>query len=564
MKIQSQSGLFYIIWICFGITALLLFPACDMDTAGIPETALEQHIWEGELSEDTTWSGLIEAGYVTVPEGVTLTIEPDTTVKFRASRDYKNMNKGGLGIEGGTLKAVGTADEQIFFTSDYEGAGFEYPINGDWFGIFLEDTDDSILEYTVVEFAEIGVEQYSASVNISRSVIRWNNTEGLYAEQSSPDFTENTLYQNGYHEIALEQDNENVKIRNNLFQKGYVGVHAENTEVTIEDNYFDRYESHAVTAGMDSNLVIKNNWFYEVTRDPNIMIPNDSTAEKKDNEVDNDGSEKPIFDYSVPDEYVLGYRPATEADEYQYVYDEDDETRKVTRKLGEGSGLGFGWALLYHEGYLWRFSIGTGEHGEGLDFIRIYPETQEVIKMGTDFAVNPRGLAHDGKYFWVNDFSEQKLYKFQAPDQIKEKAKVQYIDGFDIPEHELGGTMGLTFDDTHLLLPSRDQSKLYKIDPDDPESEPETVKLPVRVGNDIAWHNGYFWSAASGKGLGKFEIAGNEAELVGSIYPAAYDAWAITSNGKDGDEARLWTLQKTCELWDDDKLFEIQPKDPKM
>jgi hypothetical protein len=50
--------------------------------------------------------------------------------------------------------------------------------------------------------------------------------------------------------------------------------------------------------------------------------------------------------------------------------------------------------------------------------------------------------------------------------------------------------------------------------------------------------------------------------MVGSIYPVAYDAWAITSNGEVGEDARLWTLQKTCELWDDDKLFEIKPLDP--
>ena len=275
----------------------------------------------------------------------------------------------------------------------------------------------------------------------------------------------------------------------------------------------------------------------------------------------------PEFDYTVPTDYDLGYRPATEGDEYLYVYDASDSTREVTRKMGAGENLGFGWALNYYDGYLWRFSIGDGEYGEGLDFIRIaFDESgiTEVTKMGTDWVVNPRGLTHDGQYFYVNDFSEKKIYRFNPPAEITEGAKIEVTedDWIDIPDAVGGGTMGLTYDGEKLLLPSRDQTVLYRIDFD--ADTYETIALPdgITLGNDIAWHDGYFWSVASGKGLGKFEINGNQANMVGSIYPVAYDAWAITSNGEVGEDARLWTLQKTCELWDDDKLFEIKPLGP--
>lgn len=514
---------------------------------------------EGELTGDTAWSGIIEAGYVTIPSGVTLTIEPGTVVKFRASRDYKNVDKGGLGIEGGTLHAVGTADNPIIFTSDYESAGSDHAVNGDWFGISLFDTEASILDYTVVEFAEIGVEQFDSAVTVSHSVIRWNNTEGLYAERSTPVFEYNTLYQNGYHEIALEQDNTNVQIRNNLFRDGYVAIHAENTDVTIHDNYFDTYANHAITAGMDSTLTISDNIFHAISGDPNIMIPADSMATIS-NSIDDDGSHVPIFDYAIPDDYELGYRPAEQSyDEYQYVYDTTDETRVVTDKTGAGSELAFGWALEYSDGYLWRFSIGSGEHGEGLDFIRIDPDDgTSYVKMATNFAVNPRGLVRVGDYFFVNDFSNKKIYRFKPPGTIEEGNAVTDVSEFDIPDPSLGGTMGLAYDGTHLLLPSRDQDKLYKINPDDGTVSSEVI-LSHSVGNDITWHEGYIWSTASGVGLGKFEIDGNRANLIGSIYPVAYDAWAMTTNGESGDAFRLWTLQKTCELWDDDKLFEIQP-----
>ncbi len=99
--------------------------------------------------------------------------------------------------------------------------------------------------------------------------------------------------------------------------------------------------------------------------------------------------------------------------------------------------------------------------------------------------------------------------------------------------------MGLTYDGENLLLPSRDQSVLYRIDFEDPRNYSE-ITLPTTLGNDITWHNGYFWSVASGKGLGKFEINGNQATIVGSIYPVAYDAWAITSNGEVGGKMHVF------------------------
>nr|WP_319474609.1 right-handed parallel beta-helix repeat-containing protein [uncultured Sphaerochaeta sp.] len=522
--------------------------------------------WEGVLSSDTTWSGEVQVNYVEVPTGITLTIEPGTVVKFKSDRGYIDLEKGGIQVTGGTLIAEGTSTEQIFFTADYDRERYEYAINGDWFGITLMETDDSILDYTIVEFAEIGVEQFESAVTISNSVIRWNNTEGLYAEQSSPIIENNTLYQNGYHEIALEQDNTNVQISNNFFRDGYVAIHAENTDVDIENNYFDTYSSHAITAGMNSTLTITNNTFHSIVGTPIIMIPPDSSTTESGSSVD-DGTPPPTFNYEDPMDYILQYTIGSEDDEYLYVYDAIDSTREVTQTMGEGRNLGFGWALDYKDGYLWRFSIGDGEYGEGLDFIRIaFDESgiTEVIKMGTDWVVNPRGLTHDGQYFYVNDFSEKKIYRFTPPVEITEKAKIEITedDWIDIPNSIDGGTMGLTYDGDTLLLPSRDQTVLYRIDFD--ADTYETIALPngITLGNDITWHNGYFWSVASGKGLGKFEINGNQATMIGSIYPVAYDAWAITSNGEAGEDARLWTLQKTCELWDDDKLFEIKPLSP--
>ncbi|MBS3788932.1 DUF1080 domain-containing protein, partial [Candidatus Bipolaricaulota bacterium] len=159
----------------------------------------------GPLSSDETWSGEIHViTPVVVPKGVTLTIEPGTIVKFQHYRGYKEIGKrGGLAVNGGTVKAIGTPNEQIWFTSDANE-----PINGDWQGISLVNSRDSIFDYVIVEYAQIGIEQFDSEVTVSNSIIRWNNSEGLYAERSNPVFKNNTIYSNAYHEIALEQYND--------------------------------------------------------------------------------------------------------------------------------------------------------------------------------------------------------------------------------------------------------------------------------------------------------------------------------------------------------------------
>ena len=69
--------------------------------------------------------------------------------------------------------------------------------------------------------------------------------------------------------------------------------------------------------------------------------------------------------------------------------------------------------MVYAENSLWRFSLGGGEIGESLDFIKIDPVTGEYKKYGNNEIMNPRGLAYDGEYFWVNDFSLLKIFKFK-------------------------------------------------------------------------------------------------------------------------------------------------------
>jgi len=215
----------------------MLLPLVTREMGALPSTK------GGPLTQDETWSGeILVTDTVIVPEGVTLTIEPGTMVRFRHYRGYQE-GKVGLIVQGGTIKAIGGPTEQIWFTSDAPD-----PINGDWGGITLVNTEDSEFDYVIVEYAEIGIEQFASGADVSNSIIRWNNSEGLYAELSSAVFQNNTIYANAYHAIALENYNEDIRIIGNLILgDGHQSVHLEASQALIEGNYFKNFD---VSAGM--------------------------------------------------------------------------------------------------------------------------------------------------------------------------------------------------------------------------------------------------------------------------------------------------------------------------
>ena len=184
--------------------------------------------------------------------------------------------------------------------------------------------------------------------------------------------------------------------------------------------------------------------------------------------------------------------------------------------------------------------------GQSLDFIRIDTQTGEYKKYGNDVIVNPRGLTYDGEFFFVNDFSLLKIFKFKLENDY-----VVVYDSFDIPEKEKGGTMGLTNDGVNLYLKSRDGSKLYKIDKSGTLLGEIHLQNAIRFDSDLVWTGAYFWATGGcEKGIGKFMPDGN---LVGEIYPPAKDTWALAWDGKC-----LWSIQRTCEMWDDPKIYQIK------
>lgn len=131
----------------------------------------------GTLTNDTTWttggSPYIVTGSISIPEGVTLTINPGVTVKFVNSGYYLYVSS--------SLVADGTSDEPIVFTSNQAE-----PDAGQWGGIRFNEGSSSVLDYCVVEYG--GYSGYYA---------------GIYTVNSSPVITNCTIRNNFYYGVRV-------------------------------------------------------------------------------------------------------------------------------------------------------------------------------------------------------------------------------------------------------------------------------------------------------------------------------------------------------------------------
>ncbi|MHA2282133.1 MAG: right-handed parallel beta-helix repeat-containing protein [Promethearchaeota archaeon] len=505
----------------------------------IPKDTRQAPVFKGgTLAQDETWSGTIFVDKrVLVPENITLTILPGTQILCKPNRDYRSTETVGFSISGGTIIAIGTPEKQIWFTVDHEN-----PINGDWSGIELYQTNNSIFKYVIVEYAVLGIAQFYSKVNISYSIVRWVNLEGIYMEHSSPLIEYNLLYQNGYHELSIEQYNYDVIIRNNTFAGGHVPFITLDSNVTLEGNYFHNYSSTdtiAIQVAGVSNATIIANKFDGFTYDTAFKtLVGTASIVNSSNDLGNGTVPIPDLDFEDVKHQDLGYTPGDPEDQYSYVYHGDDETRSVVSRIG--TGLGFGWALEYAYGYLWKMETGN--------LVQIDPILGNYTKypVNTSQVLGPRGLCFDGEFFWVQDQSQFTIVKmrFNGTDII-------INDSFIIPESEKGGRSGLATDGTYLYIANIEGTILYEL------YKNGTIRQNVSIGQidligPFTWNGTHFWSN-NGNRLIAWTKAG---VVVGQIYDVAAGC-----SGLAWDGTNFWGLYKTCELWNDAKIFQIEVLD---
>jgi len=487
----------------------------------------------GTLTQDEIWSGEIYVvDHVLVPEGVTLTVEPGTIVKVQPYRGYKSP-EGCLSIRvEGTLLVNGMPDHLVRFTSDSQE-----PINGDWRGLVLIDSDDSVIKYAIIEFGKQGISGYNSDAIVSHCIVRWNNWEGVYFEyKSKPTITYNRIYENGYHSIALEQYNDANISYNTIRGNNQCGIVVLGSTVHLSRNIItDNKEFGVILEQMvdvgdyidGSDNIISGNGVGQI-------LSGKGTTHIT-NRLNNTYSIIDEFEinYNYPDvrDYELGYVPGDEDDRYMYVYPTEDETRRVVSKIGQPGE--FLWSVTWDGENIWAADL------DGRGIYKLDPNTGEILKtIKVEDCYRLWGLAWDGEYLWALDFEKRKLYKVNPSNE-------ETLLTLNCPDP--GGCRGLTYAQTYIHTIGVSTGLLYSIDP---ESGDVIREIEFSGHNGLTYDGEYFWAPNEENKIGKFDYQGN---LAGWIYAASEGTWDLAWDGY-----YIWATQRTNENWQDPKIYQIE------
>ena len=160
------------------------------------------YVSDGTVIQDVTWRKqtcpYYVRGHLAVgsSEGNVLTLEPGIEIQFDPDFGYMQVGYSSLYSLKGAVRAVGTAQEPIVFTSAAEN-----PAPGDWSGITFGEgaTDETVLDHVIVEYAS-GTAESSGSINIQSDNVSITNSQlrhgsgiGIYLEGEFRAFSNNRI-----------------------------------------------------------------------------------------------------------------------------------------------------------------------------------------------------------------------------------------------------------------------------------------------------------------------------------------------------------------------------------
>ncbi|MEA2012375.1 MAG: right-handed parallel beta-helix repeat-containing protein [Verrucomicrobiota bacterium] len=243
----------YTVWTL--ILPFLLIVGCKNGPGGSIDTRVESASITGHIVADQTWSGEIHlTGDVWIDSGVTVTVEPGTTIRVAANSD--DQHAGGSGIVDelttddpttlddygkshiginvyGRLIAIGTPDAVIQLTSDAVS-----PSQTDWHGLWFREGSTGDLEYVTIEWVHTGPAAHGTdNVSVQHCTV-WHTFWGaLHAFQCSPIFEYNILDDIGHE--AIDTHKASPIVRHNHISHARTGVvlnfHA-GTPIIFENN----------------------------------------------------------------------------------------------------------------------------------------------------------------------------------------------------------------------------------------------------------------------------------------------------------------------------------------
>jgi parallel beta-helix repeat protein len=198
-------------------------------------------------------SGVWSAGYtynvmddISVDNGDTLIIEPGVTVIFM---DYYSFTIYGK------LISAGTENDTILFTSRQLSWN-----PGDWNNIKFESNSDSnsVISYSKIEYAHIGIYCSSSSPTISNNTISNNNDIGIYCDESSPTISNNTI-SNNFRGIECYYSSSPTISNNTISNNNSHGIYCDESSPTISNNTISNNNSRGIECYYSSSPTISNN-----------------------------------------------------------------------------------------------------------------------------------------------------------------------------------------------------------------------------------------------------------------------------------------------------------------
>ena len=219
----------------------------ELGSSFIPDEAGEASTWQstfsGVIATNTTWNtDLLLTGDVTVPAGVTLTIDSGTTIFAVANSDDQSSGKWADKTElivFGTLLVNGNDSAPVYFTSNSSSK-----MAGNWGGVQIrEGSTTSQLTHCMIRYANEGVR--IASHNVPGGGDAWARIQNCSIQHNTTGIGmwANTNWPSGIH-INVGAEIANNLIANNveegIFLRNWCGYQSATTNPIIRNNVIEQ------------------------------------------------------------------------------------------------------------------------------------------------------------------------------------------------------------------------------------------------------------------------------------------------------------------------------------